>query len=181
LAASIAAVPRRATGDALIDEGVATVPASNLCGSTPTVKAFPRLARAMPRLIASLCAGPPAFTLRKHTPVSLRPQAGARRSKPVSGTAADTPHGRAAPAMPWCTGHRSTNTAQHWTGLCRCGVSPPAPALRANRLAPCQLRVTSFASKSRLLDWHPLYVSAHAAPHVRASRYGLELPHGSKG
>ena len=61
-------------------------------------------------------------------------------------------------------------------------ISTPAPALGANRgLAPCQFRVTSFASKSRLLSWHPLYVSAHAAPHVRASRYGLELPHGSKG
>jgi hypothetical protein len=44
----------------------------------------------------------------------------------------------------------------------------------------CQLRVTSFARKSRLADWHPLYVSAHAAPHVRASRFGLELPHLAK-
>ena len=45
---------------------------------------------------------------------------------------------------------------------------------------PCQLRVTSFASKSRLVDRHPLYVSAGAAPHVRASHYGLRLAHYSE-
>ena len=88
----------------------------------------------------------------------------------------DVPHLR-------CRGVRATaqqTLPSTGRGLCRCGVSPPAPALRANRLAPCQLRVTSFASKSRLLNWHPLYVSAHAAPHVRASRYGLELPMAAK-
>ena len=45
---------------------------------------------------------------------------------------------------------------------------------------PCQLRVTSFASKCRLVDRHPLYVPACAAPHVRASHYGLRLAHDSK-
>src|ERR1700752_4838277 len=45
---------------------------------------------------------------------------------------------------------------------------------------PCQLRVTSFASKSRLVDRHPLYVPASAAPHVRASHYGLRLAHCSE-
>ena len=45
---------------------------------------------------------------------------------------------------------------------------------------PCQLRVTSFASKSRLVDRHPLYVPASAAPHVRASHYGLRLAHDSE-
>ena len=45
---------------------------------------------------------------------------------------------------------------------------------------PCQLRVTSFASKSRLVDRHPLYVPASAAPHVRASHYGLRLAHYSE-
>ena len=47
-------------------------------------------------------------------------------------------------------------------------------------LTPCQLRVTSFASKSRLVDRHPLYVPASAAPHVRASHYGLRLAHCSE-
>jgi len=42
------------------------------------------------------------------------------------------------------------------------------------------LRVTSFASKSRLVDRHPLYVPASAAPHVRASHYGLRLAHCSE-
>ena len=46
--------------------------------------------------------------------------------------------------------------------------------------APCQLRVTSFASKFCLLDRHPLYVSARAAPHVCASHYGPRLAHDSK-
>ena len=45
---------------------------------------------------------------------------------------------------------------------------------------PCQLRVTSFASKFRLVDRHPLYVPARAAPHVRASHYGLRLAHDSE-
>ena len=45
---------------------------------------------------------------------------------------------------------------------------------------PCQLRVTSFASKFHLVDRHPLYVPARAAPHVRAAHYGLRLPHDSK-
>jgi hypothetical protein len=45
---------------------------------------------------------------------------------------------------------------------------------------PCQLRVTSLASKSRLVDRHPLYVPASAAPHVRASHYGLRLAHWSQ-
>jgi hypothetical protein len=45
---------------------------------------------------------------------------------------------------------------------------------------PSQLRVTSFASKSHLVDGHPLYVSARAAPHVRTSHYGPRLPHDSK-
>src|SRR6185312_6353618 len=45
---------------------------------------------------------------------------------------------------------------------------------------PCQLRVTSFASKSHLVDRHPLDVPAIAAPHVRASHYGLRLAHCSK-
>ena len=40
---------------------------------------------------------------------------------------------------------------------------------------PCQLRVTSFASKSRLVDRHPLYVPASAAPNVFAPHYGLRL------
>ena len=47
-------------------------------------------------------------------------------------------------------------------------------------LTPCQLRVTSFASKSRLVDRHPLYVPASAAPHVRASHYGRRLAHCSE-
>jgi hypothetical protein len=42
------------------------------------------------------------------------------------------------------------------------------------------LRVTSFASKSRLVDRHPLYVPAIAAPHVRAPHYGLRLAHCSE-
>src|SRR6476646_2073259 len=37
----------------------------------------------------------------------------------------------------------------------------------------------TFARKSRLVDRHPLYVSASAAPHVRASHYGLRLAHDS--
>src|SRR6476661_8625743 len=45
---------------------------------------------------------------------------------------------------------------------------------------PCQLRVTSFAGKSRLVDRHPLYVPTSAAPHVRASHYGLRLAHCSE-
>jgi hypothetical protein len=45
---------------------------------------------------------------------------------------------------------------------------------------PCQLRVTSFASKCHLVDLHPLYVPTRAAPHVRASHYGLRFPHDSK-
>jgi hypothetical protein len=47
---------------------------------------------------------------------------------------------------------------------------------------PCHLRLTSGASKNRLVDWHPLYVSAPAAPHVCAAHYSLEfeVPHGSR-
>jgi len=45
---------------------------------------------------------------------------------------------------------------------------------------PCQMRVTSFARKSRLVDRHPLYVPASAAPHVRASHYGLRFAHCSE-
>jgi hypothetical protein len=45
---------------------------------------------------------------------------------------------------------------------------------------PWQLRITSFASKCRLVDRHPLYVPASAAPHVRASHYGLRLAHDSE-
>jgi hypothetical protein len=59
-------------------------------------------------------------------------------------------------------------------------VGPPrsASVLRSASTS-CQLRVTSFASKFRLVDRHPLYVPARAAPHVRASHYGLRLAHGA--
>ena len=53
-------------------------------------------------------------------------------------------------------------------------------AVRSASTPPCQLRVTSFASKSRLVDRHPLYVLASAAPHVPASHYGLRLAHYSE-
>src|ERR1700754_4454693 len=59
---------------------------------------------------------------------------------------------------------------------------PPALGSRLPAYAastPCQLRVTSFARKCRLVDRHPLYVPARAAPHVRASHYGLRLAHNS--
>jgi hypothetical protein len=46
--------------------------------------------------------------------------------------------------------------------------------------APCQLRVTSFASNFCLLDRHPIYVPTRAAPHVYASHYGPRLAHDSK-
>ena len=45
---------------------------------------------------------------------------------------------------------------------------------------PCQLRVTSFASKFRLLDRHPLDVPTRAAPHVHPPHYGPRFAHNSK-
>jgi hypothetical protein len=113
----------------------------------------------------------------------------------VLATAVDTPHGHAEPATRRFTGRPSTPTAPPSTGQ-RPSESPTSPrsprvagrqlCVMAKRAAvcsdstPCQLRVTSFASKSRLVDRHPLYVPARAAPHVRASHYGLRLAHDSK-
>ena len=78
--------------------------------------------------------------------------------------------------------HLTYYSARHplpwWGGRQLCVMGKRAAVRSAS--TPCQLRVTSFASKSRLVDRHPLYVPASAAPHVRASHYGVRLAHDSK-